>query len=69
MDMTTGSIPLNILKFSIPLMLAQILEVLFNTGMRVHELCGLKLSDYDEKSGIIKLHTTVTVTMERTGRM
>ena len=30
MDMTTGSIPLNILKFSIPLMLAQILEVLFN---------------------------------------
>ena len=31
-----------------------ILEVLFNTGMRVHELCGLKLSDYDEKSGIIK---------------
>lgn len=30
MDMTTGSISLNILKFSIPLMLAQILEVLFN---------------------------------------
>ena len=30
MDMTTGSIPLNILKFSIPLMLAQILEVLIN---------------------------------------
>ena len=28
-----------------------ILEVLFNTGMRVHELRGLKLSDYDEKSG------------------
>lgn len=31
-----------------------ILEVLFNTGMRVHELCGLKLSDYDAGSGIIK---------------
>ena len=30
MDMTTGSIPVKILKFSIPLMLAQILEVLFN---------------------------------------
>jgi len=30
MDMTTGSIPIKILKFSIPLMLAQILEVLFN---------------------------------------
>lgn len=32
-----------------------ILEVLFNTGMRVHELCGLKTEAYDEKSGIITL--------------
>lgn len=31
-----------------------ILEVLFNTGMRVHELCGLKISDYDAKSGVIR---------------
>lgn len=31
-----------------------ILEVLFNTGMRVHELCGLKISDYDADTGIIK---------------
>ncbi len=30
MNMTTGSIPVNIFKFSVPLMLAQILEVLFN---------------------------------------
>lgn len=32
-----------------------ILEILFNTGMRVNELCSMKMNDYDAGSGIIKL--------------
>lgn len=32
-----------------------IMEVLFNTGMRVHELCSLRISDYDAQGGIIRL--------------
>lgn len=31
-----------------------VLETLFNTGMRVQEMCNLKMSDYDMKTGIIK---------------
>jgi integrase/recombinase XerD len=31
-----------------------VLEFLFNTGMRVNELCGLKPSDYDTENGIIR---------------
>lgn len=32
-----------------------VLEFLFATGLRVHELCNLKFSDFDAKSSVIKI--------------
>ena len=35
---------------------AAVLEMLFATGMRVSELCGLKASDVDLNEGVIRIH-------------